>query len=105
LGGFQPPAALAASTSAAAATATPKPSGAATTGPSADAVDGATGGTGLTDKVKGLLPKQSASAEPQDQKSGGLLGFLGLNRTPAVSLVEAQQTDVGRLLVGPVVAE
>jgi virulence factor Mce-like protein len=105
LGGFQPPAALAASTPAAATTATPKPSATATTGPSADAVDGATGGTDLTGKVKGLLPKPSASAQSQEQKSGGLLGFLGLNRTPAVSLVEAQQTDVGRLLVGPVVAE
>ncbi|HUS23048.1 MAG TPA: MCE family protein [Aeromicrobium sp.] len=101
MGGFQPPAALAASTPAAATTATPKPSAAATATAGPNGVDGATGGT------KGLLPgaTQSAPAEPQEKKSGGLLGFLGLNRTPAVSLVEAQQTDVGRLLVGPVVAE
>ena len=64
------------------------------------------GGTNPTDAVKGLLPgaKQSEPAE-QEQESGGLLGFLGLNRTPAVSIAIAQQTDVGRLLVGPVVAE
>jgi phospholipid/cholesterol/gamma-HCH transport system substrate-binding protein len=98
MGGFQPPAAMAASTPTAAAKSnTP----ATPTTPSANAVEGATGGT------KGLLPgaTQSAPAKPQEEKSGGLLGFLGLNRTPAVSLVEAQQTDVGRLLVGPVVAE
>ena len=49
--------------------------------------------------------RKAVSAGEQEEESGGLLGFLGLNRTPAVSLAEAQQTDLGRLLVGPVVAE
>jgi virulence factor Mce-like protein len=103
MGGFQPPTMLAAP-----ATATAQPATAANPAtPGADSVGGATSGTNPTDKVKGLLPgaTQSASAQPQEEKSGGLLGFLGLNRTPVVSLAEAQQTDVGRLLVGPVVAE
>jgi phospholipid/cholesterol/gamma-HCH transport system substrate-binding protein len=99
MGGFSPPVALSAPAAATTASSTPSAAATATAGP--NAVDGATGDT------KGLLPgaTQSAPAEPKDEKSGGLLGFLGLNRTPAVSLVEAQQTDVGRLLVGPVVAE
>jgi phospholipid/cholesterol/gamma-HCH transport system substrate-binding protein len=104
MGGFAPASAPAAAP--ATTTATAKPSATATATPEPNGAAGATGGTGLTDKVKGLVPgaKQSGPAE-QDEDSGGLLGFLGLNRTPAVSLAEAQQTDVGRLLVGPVVAE
>jgi phospholipid/cholesterol/gamma-HCH transport system substrate-binding protein len=106
MGGFSP-ASLAAAP-APPATATAKPNAAATPTAGPNAVNGATDGTdtNLTDKVKGLLPgaKTSEPAE-QEEESGGLLGFLGLNRTPAVSLAEAQQTDVGRLLVGPVVAE
>jgi len=104
MGGFSPASAAAAPASTPAAAApTPKSSAAATPAPGEDPVEGATGGTDLTDKVKGLLPD---SKEPADKEEpGGLLGFLGLNRAPAVSLVEAQQTDLGRLLVGPVVAE
>lgn len=107
MGGFSPASMPAAAPHAAASKAeNPKPSAAATATAAPNAVDGATGGAGknLTDKVNGLLPGAKKSAE-QEEKSGGLLGFLGLNRTPAVSLAEAQQTDVGRLLVGPVVAE
>ncbi len=105
-GGFSPAAAAAATAPAASAKAAPKSSAGATATPVPDAGDGATDGSNLTDKAKGLLQgaKQSESAEP-DEESDGLLGFLGLNRTPAVSLAEAQQTDVGRLLLGPVVAE
>jgi virulence factor Mce-like protein len=103
LGGFSPPAMLAAPATAAAEAPT-----AGSTAPSAtqnDAAAGETAGaTDPTNKIKGLLPS-APQAEPEQEKSGGLLGFLGLNRTPAVSLAEAQQTDVGRLLVGPVVAE
>ena len=104
LGGFSP-ASLAAAPAPAAATpgAASKPSGAATsTPPGSDA----TGGTNPADKVESPLPS-APKTEPseEDEKPGGLLGFLGLNRTPAVSIAEAQQTDVGRLLVGPVVAE
>jgi hypothetical protein len=105
-GGFSPAAAAAATAPAASAQTTPKPSASATATPAPNAVDGATDGANLTDKAKGLLPgaKQSDSAEPEEE-SDGLLGFLGLNRTPAVSLAEAQQSDVGRLVLGPVVAE
>lgn len=107
MGGFSP-ASLPAAASAPPTAATAKPNATATPTAGPNAVDGATDGTGtnLTDTVKGLLPgeKKSGPAE-QEEESGGLLGFLGLNRTPAVSLAEAQQTDVGRLLVGPVVAE
>jgi phospholipid/cholesterol/gamma-HCH transport system substrate-binding protein len=106
MGGFSP--ASVAAAPAPPTTATAKPGAAATPTAGPNAVNGATDGTdtNLTDKVKGLLPgaKTSEPAE-QEEESGGLLGFLGLNRTPAVSLAEAQQTDVGRLLVGPVVAE
>ena len=106
MGGFSPASLPAAAPASATKTATPKPSAAATPTTGPNAVGGATGGTNLADNVNGLLPgaKKSEPAE-QEEKSGGLLGFLGLNRTPAVSLAEAQQTDVGRLLVGPVVAE
>jgi virulence factor Mce-like protein len=106
MGGFSPASVAAAPASAASAQATPKPGATATATPAPNAADGATDGSNLTDKAKGLLPgaKKSDSAEP-DEESDGLLGFLGLNRTPAVSLAEAQQTDVGRLLLGPVVAE
>jgi phospholipid/cholesterol/gamma-HCH transport system substrate-binding protein len=104
MGGFSLPTTLAAPATTTATT--PTPGAAATSTPGPSAVEGATGGTNPTDKLKGQVPgaKQSAPAE-QEEESGGLLGFLGLNRTPAVSLAEAQQTDVGRLLVGPVVAE
>lgn len=61
--------------------------------------------SGLTDK---LLPKPqpSASAQSEDKKSGGLVcGLLGLCRSTAVSFAEAQQTDLGRLVMGPVVTK
>ncbi|HJR89506.1 MAG TPA: MCE family protein [Aeromicrobium sp.] len=106
MGGFSPAAAATAaepaSTSAAASPAA-KPSATATpTAPSGTA----TGGTDLTGKINDLLPS-TPQTEPseKEEESGGLLDFLGLNRTPAVSIAEAQRTDVGRLLVGPVVAE
>lgn len=106
MGGFSPASLAAAPAPPTTATAKPNATATPTAGP--NAVNGATDGTdtNVTDKVKGLLPgaKTSEPAE-QEEESGGLLGFLGLNRTPAVSLAEAQQTDVGRLLVGPVVAE
>jgi len=107
MGGFTPPTTLSASVPAA-STATPKSSAAATATPSPNVTGSATDGTDLTDKVKGLLPGAKETTGPADEEkdeSGGLLGFLGLNRTPAVSIAQAQQTDVGRLLVGPVVAE
>jgi len=106
MGGFSPASMAAAPAPATAGkAAAPKSSSAATSpAPSGNVAEDAT--DGLTDKVKGLLPG-SPQTEPseQEEESGGLLGFLGLNRTPAVSLAEAQRTDVGRLLVGPVVAE
>jgi hypothetical protein len=108
MGGFTPASAPAAASTPAAAKPAAKSSAAATkpTAPTDGIVEGATSGTDLTDKVKGLLPntQPTAAAEPK-KESGGLLGFLGLNRVPAVSIAEAQQTDVGRLLVGPVIAE
>jgi virulence factor Mce-like protein len=61
--------------------------------------------SGLTDK---LLPKPqpSATAQSEDKKSGGLVcGLLGLCRSTAVSFAEAQQTDLGRLVMGPVVTK
>jgi len=101
LGGFSP-ASLAAAPAAAAQGAATKPSGAATSTPPGPAATG----TNPADKVESPLPSEPKT-EPseQEEEPGGLLGFLGLNRTPAVSIAEAQQTDVGRLLVGPVVAE
>jgi virulence factor Mce-like protein len=105
MGGFSPAAAM--SAPAATKPAATKSTAASTPATSVeDVAQNATGGTNVTDKVKDLLPV-GTPAKPADQKkdSGGLLGFLGLNRAPAVSIAEAQQTDVGRLLVGPVVAE
>ena len=101
VGGFSPASVAAASAPAATtnAAAAPKPNSSATpAAPSGKAVEDATGG---------ILPDtpEAEPSEQEEEKSGGLLGFLGLNRAPAVSLAEAQQTDVGRLLVGPVVAE
>jgi len=104
MGGFSPASVAAASAPTTTSKATaPTSKGAAT--PAAPS-DDATSGTDLTDKVKGLLPS-APKTEPSvpEEKPGGLLGFLGLNRAPAVSIAEAQRTDVGRLLVGPVVAE
>lgn len=106
MGGFSPAsvAAAPASTPAATKPAAKSNRAATPTAPSAEDLKGATGD--LTDKVRGLLPgAKPTEPSAQEQKSGGLLGFLGLNRTPAVSFSEAQQTDVGRLLVGPVVTE
>jgi phospholipid/cholesterol/gamma-HCH transport system substrate-binding protein len=105
MGGFTPASTSMSTTQAKPATAKPAAAGT-STAPADSVVQGATGGTNLTDKVKGLLPiaTPSATAAPK-QQSGGLLGFLGLNRAPAVSIAEAQQTDVGRLLVGPVIAK
>jgi virulence factor Mce-like protein len=103
MGGFSPPAMLAAP---APATAAAEAATADSAAPSAAQNGDATAGTDPTDKLKGLLPSAPQTAPAEKEKdSGGLLGFLGLNRTPAVSIAEAQQTDVGRLLVGPVVAE
>jgi len=48
----------------------------------------------------------SESDEQSDEPKKGLLcGLLSLCRTPAVSVAEARQTDLGRLLVEPVVSE
>ncbi len=106
MGGFAPAAMPAAAPAATADAAAPKSSAAATPTPGAAVGDDAAGGAAdLTDKLNGLLPGPTTSPSQQEEKSGGLLGFLGLNRTPAVSIAEAQQTDVGRLLVGPVMAE
>jgi phospholipid/cholesterol/gamma-HCH transport system substrate-binding protein len=44
------------------------------------------------------------AAEPE-QKKGLLCGLLSLCRVPALSVAEARQTDLGRLLVEPVVSE
>ncbi len=106
MGGFAPAAMPAAAPAATADAAAPKSSAAATPTPGAAVGDDAAGGAAdLTDKLNGLLPGPTTSPSQQEEKSGGLLGFLGLNRTPAVSIAEAQKTDVGRLLVGPVMAE
>ncbi len=108
LGGFSPASLAAAAPASTTSSAAPKSNTAATpAAPSGDPVEDAKGGTNLTDQVKGLLPgaPETESSEQDEKKSGGLLGFLGLNRAPAVSIAEAQQTDVGRFLVGPVVAE
>lgn len=105
MGGFSPAGLGLPSLPAAPASAT-SPAAAADSAPATTPDAAATGGSDLAGKATDLLPsaKPSASAEPE-KKSGGLLGFLGLNRTPAISIAEARQTDVGRLLVGPVVAE
>jgi len=47
---------------------------------------------------------EDQAAEPE-QKKGLLCGLLSLCRTPALSVAEARQTDLGRLLVEPVVSE
>jgi phospholipid/cholesterol/gamma-HCH transport system substrate-binding protein len=55
-------------------------------------------------KVTDLLPQKKPEAE--EKKSGGLVcGLIGLCRSPAVSVAVAQQTDLGRLLVEPVVSQ
>lgn len=110
MGGFSPaslpaaPAAPAAASTTPAAAAQSGSAGQPASSAGNTAKDG-TGGAGLVDQVKGLTPAPKTESSDQKQESGGLLGFLGLNRTPAVSVAEAQQTDVGRLIVGPVVAE
>jgi phospholipid/cholesterol/gamma-HCH transport system substrate-binding protein len=104
MGGFTPASAPMAAPAATPAAAKPAAAGA-SSAPVEGVVEKATGGTNLTDKVKNLLPIGSTPKPAEQKQSGGLLGFLGLNRAPAVSIAEAQQTDVGRLLVGPVVAK
>ncbi|MFL6090775.1 MAG: MCE family protein [Aeromicrobium sp.] len=92
MGGFTPAAAPAAAPASAPQTATAPTSAQSSSG------------SNPAGAATNLLPAPSPSPQTA-KKSGGLLGFLGLNRAPAVSLAEAQQTDVGRLLVGPVVAK
>jgi phospholipid/cholesterol/gamma-HCH transport system substrate-binding protein len=90
---------------AAPATAT-EPQAATLSAPSAQTQEAPAAGdtTSPADAVTNILPGETQSTQSEN-KSGGLFGFLGLNRAPAVNLAGAQQTDVGRLLVGPVVAE
>lgn len=81
------------------ATPTPTPSASATAAPD----------KGLLDGVTGLLPDgnqtKAPAAEDEKESKNLVCGLLGLCRSPAVSVAVARQTDVGRLLVGPVMAE
>lgn len=63
----------------------------------------------VTDAVAPTGTAAAAAPAPapttQAPQSGGLCGLLHLCRTPAVAYSAAQQSDLGRILVEPVVAE
>jgi len=61
--------------------------------------------SGLTDKLV-PKPQPTATTQAEQKKSGGLVcGLLGLCRSAALNVAESQQTDVGRLVMGPVVTK
>lgn len=61
--------------------------------------------SGLTDKLV-PKPQPTATTQADEKKSGGLVcGLLGLCRSAALNVAESQQTDVGRLVMGPVVTK
>ncbi len=76
------------------------PSGSAA-GPSTNAE-----GQKLPELLNGLVPEgpQSQSSESTERAPAVTCSLLGLCRVPASSLADAQQSDVGRLLLGPAVA-
>lgn len=62
-------------------------------------------GQQLPDLVPGLVPEapQSEGSGSTEQAPAVTCSLLGMCRVPASSLADAQQSDVGRLLLGPVV--
>jgi len=62
-------------------------------------------GQKLPELLDGLIPegRQSQSSESTEPAPAVTCSLLGLCRVPASSLAEAQQSDVGRLLLGPAV--
>jgi hypothetical protein len=60
---------------------------------------------GLTDLTDGLGKASTPKSSGTDPKAAPVFcSLLGLCRTPATSVATAERLDVGRLLVGPVVA-
>ena len=59
----------------------------------------------LPDLVPGLVPEgqQSEGSESTEPAPGVTCSLLGMCRVPASSLADAEQSDVGKLLLGPVV--
>ena len=105
LGGYHPAAASMAMSQAPTAQSTTPPAPTDALKGTTDKVTGSV--SDLTGTVAGLLGggAKPKTEEPQKQSGGLVCGILGLCRSTAVSFAEAQQTDLGQLLVGPAVAE
>jgi len=98
---FGPPPGGASAGSASAASAS-QPAAAATNSPAGGVADAVKNVTGAVSPGPAAA---TATPSTKPTSSGGLCGLLHLCRAPAASLYTAQQSDLGRILVKPVVAE